>query len=355
MAWEPIFFLPNVCFETSFENEKIAFTSARDARVGLHRDASPIQDFLSRFEDQHGRKITPSILWWMFEHNEDKPDYEALANFRDLISISCVSWGWTKKINNPQFGQLIFSDYLSFYPWYIAYNNTEYIQANLPFKVSVHDLCSFRGQSTPGLSQIILNVCDYDKPLFAALEACWRERWLHKSEDWKYRALFRSLNMAHAASMMPTGTQPAIIYDFGRMLALWVSAFEIIARENEDDDTGFKSVYELLEKVSYISEPQIYPTYMGKTKNNEVKTDNKIFPCYLYGELNKIRNDFIHGRKLSGNKLILGDYPLIAFAAPLYSLALRGFLNLKFNILDYAWFAQRQIEAALSKAKPKVE
>lgn len=44
---------------------------------------------------------------------------------------------------------------------------------------------------------------------------------------WDDVALTRSLNMAYHASLLPAGTDTTF-YDVGRIVSLWVSAFEIL-------------------------------------------------------------------------------------------------------------------------------
>ena len=57
--------------------------------------------------------------------------------------------------------------------------------------------------------------------------------------------------MANEAAKMPAGVD-ATLYDFGRAVALWVSAFEILTR-SADGIAGVNTVYPLLEGVTYIN------------------------------------------------------------------------------------------------------
>jgi hypothetical protein len=56
-------------------------------------------------------------------------------------------------------------------------------------------------------------------------------------------------------------------------------------------------------------------------------------PCWIYGELYKARNDFLHGNRITAERLTVrpSNRSLYIYAAPLYRLALTGFLNLRFD------------------------
>ena len=69
-----------------------------------------------------------------------------------------------------------------------------------------------------------------------------------QSEDIK---LFRSLNMANAAALLPAGAD-ATMLDIGRSVALWSSAFEILAPAKRE---AYLEVYALLDKNTWHYTP----------------------------------------------------------------------------------------------------
>jgi hypothetical protein len=73
---------------------------------------------------------------------------------------------------------------------------------------------------------------DIDRPLAKALLERWVARFPQASMAWSDRALFRSLNMANEAARIPAPVA-STFYDVGRTLALWVSAFEIVAHPGD--------------------------------------------------------------------------------------------------------------------------
>jgi hypothetical protein len=87
---------------------------------------------------------------------------------------------------------------------------------------------------------------------------------------------------------------------------------------------------------------------------------------WLYGELNRARNDFLHGNPITGSRLIVppGKQALHLYAAPLFRMPLTAFLDLAMDRrlpheteTDYEAFLayehefggyQRDIEAAIA-------
>src|SRR5690606_34372540 len=119
----------------------------------------------------------------------------------------------------------------------------------------------------------------------------------------------------------------ALIFDYGRQCALWVSAFEILAHHYAGRGRAdFSAVKELLEARPFLSRKirsrRYRITYRGRT-------ENVALPTKLYMLLYKARNDFLHGSAVTRSSLLLqwsgrfvGD-----FAPLVYRCALRNFLG----------------------------
>jgi hypothetical protein len=204
----------------------------------------------------------------------------------------------------------------------------------------MHIVEQFAGQSSPEVSIRSLQTSDMDEPLLLALLKRWRIRYSGKSVKWKDRALFRSLNMANQASQTPGGTDTTY-YDVGRSIALWISAFEILAHP-PNANANLRVVCELLEKVKWDNAAlttKRYKTYEGRNKSSR-----RILACSIYGELYKVRNDFLHGNRVRPSRLRLRrtENPLGHYAACLYRMALTTALpqgakrkNKSSNYLEY--------------------
>lgn len=115
-------------------------------------------------------------------------------------------------------------------------------------------------------------------------------------------------------------------YDVGRVVALWVSAFEILAHPR-NGRADFLAVYSLLERASY-GEPKL--TARRYRAHGTKVGVRKSIPCWLYGEIHKARNDFLHGNPISFSRLNLSSsqHTLFEHAAPLYRIGLGSFLGL---------------------------
>jgi hypothetical protein len=167
-----------------------------------------------------------------------------------------------------------------------------------------------------------------DRPLMLALLKRWQALYSEKNVRWKDRALFRSLNMANQALRAPGGTDTTF-YDVGRSVALWISAFEILAHP-PNANANLQVVYELLERVKWNNPALRAKRY--KTHAGRGKAVRRILSCQLYGELYKVRNDFLHGNRVIPSQLNFPrkrGYPLAYYAACLYRMALSGVMSIK--------------------------
>ena len=166
-----------------------------------------------------------------------------------------------------------------------------------------------------------------DHPLLEAILARWRHCFANETINDRDLRLFRSLEMARAASKVPGGAD-ANIYDAGRAVALWVSAFEILVRD--EDHASPKRVLSLLSRVQWLKlKGQDRKVALGK-KKQKVQTN---VAGEVYAHLNSVRNDFLHGNPVTDETLKLkkSGRGVLWFAAPLFRLALTAFLDLRFS------------------------
>jgi hypothetical protein len=173
-------------------------------------------------------------------------------------------------------------------------------------------------QSYPPLD---LDHIDFDAPLLNQLLARWRSRYGANKPVWADVALFRSLNMAFAASKMPAGPD-VTQFHVGRSIALWVSAFEILTHTGSDR-VKLYDVYDRLSTAPWREKKSRHKRYMpygSKTK--------RALPCWIYGEIHRVRNDFLHGNPIDRKHMLVkrSRRNLFNYAAPLYRMALTGFL-----------------------------
>jgi hypothetical protein len=166
--------------------------------------------------------------------------------------------------------------------------------------------------------------------LHQALLERWKPRFSGASPKWDELKLFRSLNMASMAAALPSHGD-FTPYESGRSVALWVSAFEILAHPGGTGKSGYVQVYDLLEKVDWQLSACAEEKYDPPAPMDRKKRRN--LACWAYSLINKARNDYLHGNPVNENNLLVKDSkrPLLDYAPVLYRLALTGFLGLEFT------------------------
>jgi hypothetical protein len=108
--------------------------------------------------------------------------------------------------------------------------------------------------------------------------------------EWKDKALFRSLNMANEAGRIPA-LAAGVFYDAGRSLALWVSAYEILAHPGGTGQSNFGTVCALLESVKWLDPKLAAATYAIPGKQPQTKQ----LATWICKRVYDLRNDFLHG------------------------------------------------------------
>jgi len=130
--------------------------------------------------------------------------------------------------------------------------------------------------------------------------------------------------MAAAASKMPAGVD-LTTFSLGRNIGLWVSAFEILTHTGQDK-VRLWDVYDRLGAAPWRHKKtkarRFLPT-SSKTKRN--------LGCWIYGEIYRVRNDFLHGNPVDATSLMVkrSGRNLFSYAGILYRMALTGFLDLR--------------------------
>lgn len=318
MSWLPMVVLPNIHVRCRVEANWAAIVGQQDARVKDIRRDDPVFDvFLERFTDAFGVKHRPSVVLMQPEAPSTYRIGRAIASLRDLLAMSVIPYKRAQvlKAQHPGSGiSSLFSDAFDFYPWMVD-KNKEYLVLSNPALLALHKVETFAGQLTPGISASVLD--ETDEPLLECLIKRWERRYATHTPEWSDTALFRSLNMANQAARTPFVTA-GMFYDQGRLVALWVSAFEILAHPGGDGNVNASFVKRIL-SGNHSTAPR---------KPLE-RTDRTIRHA-IYDQLNKARNDYLHGNPVEDDRLLLpgGKWDLTQYAAPLYRLMLMEFLEL---------------------------
>jgi hypothetical protein len=329
-TWEPVAALPNINLEEPIEGGLAALVPAGDSRVSSLARAHPnFSKYLAGFTDAFARKFKPTVLIIPENVPESILATGALASFRDAVALSVVPYNRALEVKYSGGHKILWANTFSIFPWMID-KNYEHIVGNTPALLGMDSTKDFRGQCSPEVFRMTLSNQDIDQPLLAVLIERWRTRYAGGEPAWSDRALFRSLNMAFAASQLPAGSETTF-YDVGRSIALWISAFEILAHPRVGG-SGLRQVYDLLDKVSWDLEKSIVANceaYAGRGRPRKFTNT----ACWLYGELYHARNDFVHGNPIETDRLTIekSGRNLFQFAAPLYRMALAAFLPLRWS------------------------
>ena len=327
MTWEPIWALPNIDLDEPVESPIFALVPASDPRVELlKREHGSFRTFMSRFQDTHGNRISPTLIIRRTDAPEPFRKLDVAASFRDLLVASTVPLARSRTIiDGRNLYRVNYSSFFWVYPWMLD-QRYEKIIADTPATLALDDVDQFRGHSSPELSRTTLLRRDFDEPLLQELLLRWRARYETANPQWADVALFRSLNMANRACLLPAGAD-VVIHDDGRMAGLWTAAFEILVHPGGDGRANLYKVFDLLQKIPWIDKTCAYrrfPIRRGRRR------EQKDLACWLYNRISSCRNDFLHGNPVTHENLLLPESgrPLTSHAATLYRLALSSFLDL---------------------------
>lgn len=138
---------------------------------------------------------------------------------------------------------------------------------------------------------------------------------------WEARAILRSLNMATAAMQLPNTSVAETIYDWGRVISLWVSAFEILLHPGGNGRADETKVLNMLSEIKWLRSKMLdasHPIKMGGRPPM-----GHTLAEWLYHRLYKLRNDYLHGNPVesSGFQMENGT-SVLSYPAALYRMAL---------------------------------
>jgi len=330
MNWSPVWALPNIVLDEAVESEFFALVPEQDERIRtLKREYPNLRIFLRQFRDIYRHRTNPALIM----RRDNAPEYlcsgEAAASFRDILVTAIVPKAWSRNlIYENRRDRASTSMYFWVHPWMID-RNYEHAIAHTPTTLALHEVSAISAQASPELTPLRIRSADFDAPLMAALFARHHDRYMASRPTWENVALFRSLNFANSASRFPFSAD-STIYDFGRQIGLWVSAFETLVHPGETGQTNLGRVFGLLESVPWLDKRCAQKRY--KTGHGRIEGRRNL-SCSVYYQLHQRRNDFLHGNPVTMASLRekRSKRLLVEFAAPLYRLGLSSFLSLKFQ------------------------
>jgi hypothetical protein len=326
VTWVPVWAMPNLHIDLPIEASHAALVPYNDERLRSSAQTKPaLTAFLHAFRNEFGSQALPTIGMVREDAYRGVKTVTAFGGFRDAVSVSALAKGHALTMTSKGARGFLYSEVFDVYPWFLTPDMDGRITAYTPGLTGFHHVHEFRPQVAPAIPNRFLNSGDLDRPLLEALTARWERCFANGEERADDRRLFRALDMARAASKMPGG-RDASEHDMGRAVALWVSAFEILAHDGVRSSP--KQVLLLLGRVEWLR-----PTM--KTRDRKAIVGGKLIETNLageiYGHLYRVRNDFLHGNRVDRDtaKLEKCQRPVLFFAAPLFRLALTAYLNLR--------------------------
>ncbi len=327
--WLPVLVMPNLEVKEMIGTDDVAMVPATDPRVTAAGAEQPnLREFLRRFTDAFGEKHTPAVLAIRTDTPYGYKDVSAIAGFRDALAVATIPAGRALQLTHGGgMGYPVWSETFEYYPWMLS-KFGEHLIAQTPAMMGTHSVDRFHGQITPGLPQTEVEKHNVDGPIFDAIMRRWSRRFGEDEVGWEDRALFRSLNMAFQAMMMPGGVEYGF-YDVGRLLTLWISAFEILLHPGPGGGVGEIQVLDLLDSAEWLDErccARYQQVKVGRKSPEVMRT----LASALYDRIYKLRSDFLHGNEVSADQLVTeAKSPLLWVASSLYRVALTEFLQLR--------------------------
>lgn len=307
VSWIPVIVLPNIEIQVPFSGRYATIVRYHDRRLGaLRREFPKLRRFLNGFRDAFGRIHRPSVLMLHEDKYDTYRQSEAIAAFRDVLALSVVPYAraWRLQHRTTSFGPL-YANAFSFYPWMMDRYNDGLI-ASTPAMLATDETTKFSGRISPEIGYY--PVTEIDQPLMHTLIERWEVRFDTPNAAWRDRALFRSLNTAFYASQTPFHTA-GTPYDSGRLVAGWVSAFEVLAHGGPGTSSNMTAVLKIL------CGPKAKSATTRKT---------------IYSRLNQARSNFLHGDDVSAHQ----PDRLMHYGSVLYRLMLTEFLGLHREFAD---------------------
>jgi hypothetical protein len=331
-GWTPVWAMPNVTLDDPIEASHAVLVPCSDQRlreaVRLH---PKLETFFRAFRDEFGTQIESAIGMVREDAPTSVKTVTAFGGFRDAICFSAIAAGQSLSLTAKRGGiGIVHSDAFDVFPWFPALEPglEKYVRTFTPMLAAMHEVEALQPKCAPALGRRSLSSSHIDHPLLRALLARWERCFVSGSEAIEDRRLFRSLEMARAASKVPGGVD-ATEHHAGRAVSLWVSAFEILAHDGKW--SGLKEVLTGLSQVQWRGaklKVQDRQVKIGKKKTFQTNVAGEV-----YGHLYRVRNAFLHGEEVTPKTLKLKacQQSVLFFAAPLFRLALTAFLDLRFS------------------------
>jgi hypothetical protein len=303
--WGFGFLLPHAYFSEPIEHAHFALVPPSDERLcEMIRTSPAVERLCTAFTDQFGQQVEPSALL-IRPDAPAKIEYYEAACFRNPVAISSLVDAWTFFINGGRAGYPLWSDYFDFYSFTVTRDGDLSAES-----VAITELDlpgEFAGQKAPHLPRNNRVSFGVDRRMLDNCLRFWDRRFVKKRVERKTRRLFRSLEIAYLAGRVPAvGSRETSIHDYGAVIALWISAIEILSHKKDKTKPKKKAaanlltVLELLSKIEWGDSDLCTKPYWVEYHGTRYSL-NVIQKLYL--ELYRARNAFLHGNAVKPSHL----------------------------------------------------
>ena len=277
-------------------NDLMLFGSGDPRYKDLKAQSPVLKKYLDSFRTPFGKKVNPSII--VRDQSLAKVDAPQLCAFRNAIAIGGVIGSRVMScIQNETTGYYC-SDLFDFHPVSVSSDGKDLI-GKTPFETSGWlQVDNFVGQTTLTVIHPEMIRPANDKELVLALLDV-VEKKTRTSEEQRFKTrVVRSMEMVFYALKSPFANLGEPV-DFGVQIALWVSAFEILANPH-NARVGYKDVNKMIRSVPWENNKLRVKNRAGV---GPLKGKRTTLPVQIYGRLYKTRNAYIHG-----NAMRKGEY-----------------------------------------------
>ncbi|WP_298844147.1 hypothetical protein [uncultured Roseobacter sp.] len=328
LEWSPVAILPNIEIEGELGNRYGSISSVSHPNIAPLLDGFPeLKEFTGRFSDSFGERVRPSFVLFNQAVKERHQNSQAFLAFRNSIAVPLATYGRCLMLKNGSpHTHPMWTDSFDCYPWMLGKDLKNLVISSGALK-GFHEVKKFNGQSSPQLPHRFLSNAGGIDLLSDRLLEIWSNTFVKKQQIKTHVPIFRSLEMAYEAGRVPFQYAQTDT-DHGRLIALWISAFEILAHPGKGN-VALKDVLRLLDGYEPAQPKRIRSKkYSVKLRNTRKSVDllEKTYR-HLYG----LRNDYLHGNPRSFASLVPRGFSInLLHAAPaLYRICLFSKLAIK--------------------------
>jgi len=296
--WKLLLAIPGITKIESVDTSDLSLVSYRDERYKQIIDRNiNLGRFLNSFHDCFGGEILPSII--ITDTLQRPVDPSILTNFRNIIAIPSVIRSRMHNYRIRRMHYVPFTDHFEFCFVTPSIRNCNKVSYTTAAEGGIRLLKDFSCNPSLSIIRPQLFKIKLDSVLTNALIRLFDDRRrLRDIREFKEK-IFRSLELLFYACRSPSANLGSK-YDFGFIVSLWVSAFEILCHPL-DRNVHYGHVERLIDDIPWINPllrrkkyKRVDKTYGKKRTNHDLCS----LPNQIYSRLRKTRNNVLHGDPL---------------------------------------------------------